>query len=479
LLWLLRAFRPFLSNCSVVVRGDALNVFSIPSKGGSAKEHLQSICLELFAFCSDRRIELRPEWLPREENARADYLSKIRDVDDFGLSAETFAFVSQRFGPFTVDQFASEHNAKLPRFNAFYWCPGAEAANCFTQNWDGVERNYCFPPLTLVAPTLRHARACRARLTLVVLGWRSAPWWPLLSGSVESGRGFAPFVRGQLYFPAGREVLVPGRASRDRFFGKGVPILDVFALDVDFTTQVSLTSLPPLLPLRLIPTNFLADWFNFESWDLAAADLPSTDQELVSLLVTLYDAALLCRAASTFCTYSGPWKHYKEWCQQKGVPALPSSPLTVALYMMRLLRTARTPAPLLTFSGAVYLNHFLAGLPSPTNHPLVCMARKSARRMKIAGLNQKRPFLASQIRRLFELWGSPSANLHQLMKLTAVTLCYVLFLRFDDLVAIQWQSIKFVAQSHMELFLPDSKTDQYHHGATIYVARLGGPFLPS
>lgn len=89
------------------------------------------------------------------------------------------------------------------------------------------------------------------------------------------------------------------------------------------------------------------------------------------------------------------------------------------------------------------------------------MAREAARHIKIHGLNQKRPFLASQIRRLFELWGSPSANLHQLMKLTAVTLCYVLFLRIDDLVAIQWQSIKFVAQSHMELFLPDSKTDQY------------------
>jgi hypothetical protein len=73
-------------------------------------------------------------------------------------------------------------------------------------------------------------------MTLVVLGWRSALWWPLLCGSVASGRGFAPFVRGQLYFPAAREVLKPGRASRERFFGKGVPISDVFALDIDFTS---------------------------------------------------------------------------------------------------------------------------------------------------------------------------------------------------------------------------------------------------
>jgi hypothetical protein len=144
--------------------------------------------------------------------------------------------------------------------------------------------------------------------------------------------------------------------------------------------------------------------------------------------------------------------------------------------MMKLLRTARTPSPLLTFSGAVYLNHSLAGLPSPTNHPLVAMARETARRIKIAGVNQKRPFLACQIRHLFELWGGPSTNLHRLMKLTAVTLCYVSLSRFDDLVAVQWQSIKFVRESHMELLIPDSKSDQYRLGKTVFVARLGGPF---
>ncbi|GAQ78090.1 reverse transcriptase [Klebsormidium nitens] len=236
LLRLLHAFAPFLRDCSVIARGDALNVFTLLSKGGSAKEHLQLVCVKIFLFCAENRIELRPEWLPREQNTRADYLSKVRDFDDFGLSPATFAFISQQFGPFTVDRFASEHNAKLPRFDAFFWCPGAAAANTFTQDWGIPERNYCFPPPSLVAPALRHARACRARMTLVVLGWRSAPWWPLLSGSVASGRGFAPFVRRQLYFPAGREVLVPGRASRDRFLGKGVPISDVYALDCDFST---------------------------------------------------------------------------------------------------------------------------------------------------------------------------------------------------------------------------------------------------
>jgi hypothetical protein len=169
--------------------------------------------------CLEHRIDLRPEWLPREENVRADNLS-IRDVDDFGVSSTAFAQISTAFGPFSVDRFASPHNAKLALFDAFFWCPGVEGVNAFTQDWGGADVSYCFPPPHLVPRTLQHARACSARIALVVLGWRSAPWWPLLCGSVVSGRGFAPFVRRHLFFPQAREVLVPGLASADQFCGK-------------------------------------------------------------------------------------------------------------------------------------------------------------------------------------------------------------------------------------------------------------------
>lgn len=181
LLRLLRSFTPaVLHDCTLLARGDARNVFSILQKGGSAQEHLHTVCLDIFALCLKHRIDLRPEWLPREENARADYLSKVRDVDDFGLSAAVFAQVLSTFGPFSVDRFASSHNTKLPRFNAFFWCPGVEAVNAFSQDWGQGGVSYCFLPPHLVARTIQHARACRARAVLVVLGWRSAPWWPLL-----------------------------------------------------------------------------------------------------------------------------------------------------------------------------------------------------------------------------------------------------------------------------------------------------------
>lgn len=132
------------------------------------------------------------------------------------------------------------------------------------------------------------------------------------------------------------------------------------------------------------------------------------------------------------------------------MPCLPASPLIVALYLTNLLRTADSPSPVLTCSGAMYLHHQLAGLPSSTQHPLVSMSREIAKRIKPFGHNVKKPFLASHIRRLFEFWRySPLATLFDLMRSTAVTLCFAGFLQFSDLMTVQWHEIRFFP-THME-----------------------------
>jgi hypothetical protein len=157
-----------------------------------------------------------------------------------------------------------------------------------------------------------------------------------------------------------------------------------------------------------------------------------------------------------YTKYKPVWDRFCKWCQGRGVPFLPASLMLVALYMTDLLGKAQSPAPVLSFSGAVFFFHTLAGLPSPTSYPLVGLAREIARRTKVAGLNQKRPFLASQIRRIISAWAGPSASLHHLMKATAITVCFVAFLRADSLLSLQIEDIRFVGQSHMELFLERS-----------------------
>ena len=112
-----------LSGQSVRVNVDNYSPSRILSIG-SGKQHLQDLAIDIFKYCLAYNIRLMPRWVPRELNIFADYLSKDIDTDDWSIDEATFASISAIFGPFTIDRFADDSNAKLTRFNSKYHCPG-------------------------------------------------------------------------------------------------------------------------------------------------------------------------------------------------------------------------------------------------------------------------------------------------------------------------------------------------------------------
>ena len=56
------------------------------------------------------------EWITRTQNDKADFLSRICDSDDWGLSWNTFQNIDLVWGVHSIDRFANYLNAKLPRF---------------------------------------------------------------------------------------------------------------------------------------------------------------------------------------------------------------------------------------------------------------------------------------------------------------------------------------------------------------------------
>jgi hypothetical protein len=135
---LFSSFVEHLRSFTMVARGDALNVFWLLYRGGSRAEHLQEVCLRIFWFCHENSIELQPEWIPRDQNQLANYLSKIREFDDFGLQPSVFQSILRDFAPLQIDRFASEHNALLPVFNSEFWCPSSEGGQRLHFLVDGV-----------------------------------------------------------------------------------------------------------------------------------------------------------------------------------------------------------------------------------------------------------------------------------------------------------------------------------------------------
>ena len=137
-----------LSGLSVKWFTDNQNVPRIMSCG-SRKSHLQSEALSIYNICCFHSISIEMEWIPRTENEQADFLSRVYDPDDWGLSHSTFQSIDRMWGPHSIDRFANHLNSKLSRFNSRYWNPGSEGIDTFIMNW-AEENNYVCPPVSLV-----------------------------------------------------------------------------------------------------------------------------------------------------------------------------------------------------------------------------------------------------------------------------------------------------------------------------------------
>ena len=96
---------------------DNQNVPRIVSSG-SSKGDLQSEALSIFSICCSRGISIEMEWIPRTQSDKADFLSRICDSDDWGLSWNTFQIIDLVWGPHSIDRFANYLNAKLPKLNS-------------------------------------------------------------------------------------------------------------------------------------------------------------------------------------------------------------------------------------------------------------------------------------------------------------------------------------------------------------------------
>ena len=195
---------------------------------GSRKLVLQQEALAIFRRSVSSCIRIEPEWIPREANQQADLLSRIIDRDDWSLHPSLFKMLDAKWGPHTIDRFASFFNSQLPRFNSRFWNPGSEAVDAFTCDWSG-ENNWWCPPIYLVPRVLGHAQETHAKGTLLVPQWPSAPFWPML---FTSGSKVSQSVVATQVIEKEQVVICCGRSGAQLF--KGEPNTNLLAVRLDF-----------------------------------------------------------------------------------------------------------------------------------------------------------------------------------------------------------------------------------------------------
>ncbi|KAK3258501.1 hypothetical protein CYMTET_32458 [Cymbomonas tetramitiformis] len=71
-------------------------------------------------------IELQARYIRSEANVWADNLSRCEDLDDWRVNRDWFVWANKQWGPYTVDRFASEISAQLPRYYAAWKDPKCE-----------------------------------------------------------------------------------------------------------------------------------------------------------------------------------------------------------------------------------------------------------------------------------------------------------------------------------------------------------------
>ena len=197
---------------------------------GSRKAHLQVEAMKILEICIKHQILIEPDWVPRGENQLADYISRISDYDDWQLDPFVFNCLDGLWGPHSVDRFANDYNAQIVRFNSRFASVGAEAIDAFTVHWGGGENNWWCPPPSLIIRVIRHAEVCKAKGTLVVPYWESAPFWPVLC---PDGSCFAPFVVAVCDLPLSKHLFQRGRSGNVLFNGQ-MPNTPVLAMRIEF-----------------------------------------------------------------------------------------------------------------------------------------------------------------------------------------------------------------------------------------------------
>lgn len=150
-------------------------------------------------------ISLRVRYIRSAANVWADGLSRRENADDWMLGWKYFEELEQRYGPHTMERFATANNTHLPRFNSEFHSPGSEGVNAMTRHWAG-ENNFVNPPWGMLDKVAQKLRLEGAAATVVAPFWLSATWWKELQDLASE------IIR----WPASPGLFLPGlRGSSD------------------------------------------------------------------------------------------------------------------------------------------------------------------------------------------------------------------------------------------------------------------------
>ena len=168
---------------------------------GSMKPECHEVAVRIWALVKEFELVLEMFWVSRDsvQIQFCDSLSKDFDTSDYRLSKGDFSCLEAKFGPFSVDFFASPFTFQFKPFFARLDCAQAIGADAFSADWGTWGNAFFHPPVGLLVRVLRYAERCRAKGLLVVPDWQGSAFAVKIRGLERQGKvvkvaRFRPFL---------------------------------------------------------------------------------------------------------------------------------------------------------------------------------------------------------------------------------------------------------------------------------------------
>ena len=175
-----------LQGASVLLWVDNMTVVHILTNRTSRSPELMELLRRVWRLLDSAGIDITVRWIASKENTLADALSRGSPFDDLQINDEAWHALEERWGPHTIDRYATAATARVARFNSLLPEPASEGAMALAQEWRHEDNNFVFPPvseLPRIAQLLHERPSLSA--TLVVPHWPAQAWWQQLIDVAE------------------------------------------------------------------------------------------------------------------------------------------------------------------------------------------------------------------------------------------------------------------------------------------------------
>ena len=215
----------------------------------------------------------------------------------------------------------------------------------------------------------------------------------------------------------------------------------------------------------------LPDIFRSGFWNFGQNAPP--DGPIQGLAERLKTTILSSKANSTSLLYHRAYRKWKQFAISTfDGNVFPANPIHVALYLQHLIEQSHSPNVIDSAFYGMKWAHSLAGIPSPTDNPIVEAVRSTSKRiLGTAIVNRKDPISSSVIHDIISR--SNLKNPVELRNVTLYVLSFAGFFRFDDVSRIRRNDIFF-----NEGLVIKSKNDQLRRGFEVVISELPSPACP-